>query len=578
MSSRALACFISLFCLNSAAVFSFPAINRVRTASDTVGLYQKFELRVNAEARFNNPYDPDEVALVAEFTAPSGKVWKIDGFFNPTDWETLWMVRFAPDETGAWRYVLRLKDREGEKSGGEGSFQAVASGQPGWVGIAPNGRYLRHSDGSPFYGVGLWYNDSYEEGEGGEITPEGLDQLKNRGCNFISFFPTPIETRGTGAGRYEQARCARMDRLFEMCESRGIRISWNLWFHSYISETVWGGGNARWGSNPYREVCAAKDFFNSAEAWRYSERLLRYTLARWGYSSSLFLWFVVDEIDGTDGWVNGDTLAAEAWCLKVHKWLKDNDPWGRPTTGTQCGAFPRYWSGGYRIFDIPAREIYEAQRWPMPAGAVIDGKEEHPLRASLLNYTGQTACLWAEFGKPVILGECGWAHTYYEPSQPGYLAMYHNALWGGLVNGLCCTPFWWAFSDYINDNVVTNQLQAFARFVEGLDLTGDSPAPLACRAGKGVEAWAMRNGGVVFGWAVNPRMTGIAGQKVSLDGLADGEYTLRVYHTWRGRFVAEEKVTVKDGRLTVTAPSLVTTGGRANQLGDDFAFLLTPSR
>lgn len=29
--------------------------------------------------------------------------------------------------------------------------------------------------------------------------------------------------------------------------------------------------------------------------------------------------------------------------------------------------------------------------------------------------------------------------------------MYHNALWVSLANGLCATPFWWAYSDYVND-------------------------------------------------------------------------------------------------------------------------------
>ncbi len=568
--------FAALLCLSLRPLTAAPTLGHLRAVQDTVGLYCKFELEVMAEARFANPYDPEEVALTAEFTAPSGKVWKVDGFYNPTEWENLWMVRFAPDETGAWRYMLHLKDREGEATGGEGAFQAVVSDEHGWIGIAPNGRYLRTSDGRPFYGVGLWYNDGFAEGNGGQITPEGLDRLKSKGGNFISFFPTPLETVGTGVGRYEQARCARLDQVFEWCEARDIRISWNLFFHSYYSETVWGGGNSRWNANPYREVCAAKDFFSSPEAWRYTERMLRYTMARWGYSRSLFFWFVVDEIDGTEGWQNGDSLAAQAWCGKVKGWLKEHDPWNRPTCGTQCGAFPRYWDAGYRLFDIASREVYEAQRWPMPKGARIDGKEEHPLRASVLNYSGQAARLWSEFGKPTILGECGWAHTYFEPSQPGYLAMYHNALWAGLSGGLCCTPFWWDYNEFICDILIGNQFKAFARFAGGLDLTGDSPAPLVCRTGKGISAWAMRNGGTVFGWAVNPLQTGIAGEKVTVEGVPDGRYTLKVYHTWRGHFLSEETVTVAGGKLTVTAPSLVTTNVRANQLGDDFAFLLTP--
>ena len=557
--------FLSMSPVLNAAV---PVFNSIRASGESVGRYEKLELRVSLDATYSNPFDPAEVELSAEFTAPSGKKWVIPGFYNPTSWNALWMVRFTPDEAGQWSYVLSARDSEGTARSEAGAFTAGESGRQGFVRIAGNGRYLAHSDGSPFYGVGLWYNDSYEDYGGGQIDEAGLDRLTRRGGNFISFFPTPLETMATGVGRYDQSRCGRLDQLFEWCEARGIKISWNLWFHSYLSETVWGGGNARWLTNPYRNVCNAADFFASDQAWRIQEKLYRYILARWGYSPSLFLWFAIDEMDGTDGWAHGDTLAAENWSRKVHEWFRANDPWGRPTTGTKCGAYPQYWPGGYRIFDIAAREIYEAQRWPMPKGAAVSAKEEHPLRASYLNYAGESAKLWREFGKPVIIGECGWSHTYYEPAQPGYLALYHNALWAGLVNGLCASPFWWAWSETLNDNVVNSQFEAFSRFVGELDLTGADPGPQAVRTEKGLDAWAMKNGSMVFGWAVNPKLgEGIAGRKVTVEGLADGDYKLKIFHTWRGRYLSEESVKVSGGRLTITAPELFTTDGRANQLG-----------
>ena len=557
-----------------------PVIHGIRASGDTVGLYEKIELRVSLDAAFDNPFDPGQVDLTAEFTAPSGKVWRVPGFYNPSSWDVLWMVRFAPaGETGEWSYVLRLADSQGATASEPHTFTVTDPKGHGWIRIAGNGRYLQHTDGAPFYGVGLWYNDEYDgPGRGGSITETDLDHLKRTGCNFIGFFPTPLETMATGAGRFDQDRCARLDRIFEWSEAREIKISWNLLFHSYASETVWGGGNARWLTNPYHNVCPAADFFSSPEAWQFQERLFRYIIARWGYSPSLFLWFVVDEIDGTEAWAKGNTEAAEAWCVKVRDWFHANDPWGRPTAGTQSGGKDRYWPGGYGIFDIASREIYEAQHWPMPRTAArLTGKEEHPLRSSYLNYGGEASRLWREFAKPAIIGECGWAHTFYEPSQPGYMAMYHNALWAGLANGLCATPFWWAYSEMLNDNVVNSQLGAFSRFVCGLDFSGDNPGPVVCRVGKGTDAWAMRNGATVFGWAVNPRLgEGIAGEKITLEGLTDGNYNLKIFHTWRGRFIEEKTIQAAGGKITFSAPELVTNRDRANQLGDDLAFVLTP--
>ena len=50
-----------------------PSILSVRADSREVGLYEKLELRIDVDATFTNPFDPDEIDLRAEFTSPSGK-------------------------------------------------------------------------------------------------------------------------------------------------------------------------------------------------------------------------------------------------------------------------------------------------------------------------------------------------------------------------------------------------------------------------------------------------------------------------------------------------------------------------
>lgn len=174
-----------------------------------VSLYEKLELRVELKATFQNPYDPDDLDLWAEFTAPSGKAWKIWGFYNPTSPPVLWMVRFTPTETGTWRYVVKVHDREGTAESKPREATVVASKHHGFVRIAGNKRYLQFTDGSPFYGVGMWYNDGYELFDRGYITEQGLDDLKQHGANFISFFHSPLETMGTGLGRYDERRAGR---------------------------------------------------------------------------------------------------------------------------------------------------------------------------------------------------------------------------------------------------------------------------------------------------------------------------------------------------------------------------------
>ncbi len=540
-----------------------PVINNIFQI-DSVALYDKFEVRLAISANYANPFDPEDIDVMATFTAPSGKQWKIPGFYQ-TGFGTPWKLRFSPDEPGRWKYTVRVKENRGEVMSPEKTFNVYKSKYSGPISIADNKRFLQHKNGTPFFGVGLWYN--------GRVTKENLDELKSKGVNFISNFITPLETLATGVGRYDQEVCARIDDMFELCEEREIVVSLNLWFHSFLSETVWGGGNIRWFSNPYQQITAAKDFYRSEEAWKYQEKLYRYFIARWGYSRSLAIWFIVDEINGTDGWVSGDSVMAGQWTKKVHDYFKTNDPYNHPTTGTRSGGLKEFFHDGYKSTDIAGREIYEAQGFPITKSGTLDSADVHPLKHSYTNYAGQITKIWDDYGKPVIIGETGWDHTYFEPGMPGYLAMHHNVLWVSLATGSCMTPFWWAFSPRMNDVAVSSQLLNIRRFTDSLafsKMTNLKRVQVTIPEGDG---FGMQSDLLTYGWVVNPK-TDVAGDQVTVYSMPEGKYKLKLFHTWRGVYLDEKEVVTVDGKIQFKVPILLTKGGHANYVGPDIAFVL----
>jgi hypothetical protein len=565
--------FLTLVCWLS-AIHAAPVITAIRQNSDTIGLYDKFEAGFSAKADYTNPFDPDQIDITAAFISPSGKQWAIHGFYLPSI-GGMWRVRFSPDETGTWKYTIHLKDKEGETTSGQRFFTAVASGYHGALVVAANRRYLQYRDGTSFYGVGLWYNDGYSGFDAGRVRPEELDRLKDLGVNFFSSFITPLETQGSGLGRYDQNICSRLDQLLELCEKRDMQLSLNLWFHAFLSETVWGAGNIRWETNPYQQVTPAKDFYRSSAAWAYQEKLYRYMIARWGYSRSLGIWFIVDEINGTDGWQKGDTAIASQWAAKVHDYFSKNDPYHRPTTGTRSGGVHEFWNEGYQTFDLAAREIYERQGWPVNNTGTLDSATVPPLVSSYTNYAGEISRLWKGYGRPVIIGETGWDHVFYEPSMPGYLAQYHNTLWVALASGTAMSPFWWAYSDLLNDNILTHQLSSLRRFTDQIPfsrLTGIAPADISATTG---NAYSIKSDQLIFGWVVNA-VTDVAGDKITIKSIPKGRYKLKIYHTWRGRFIGEEEVDGSDGTISFEIPRLIGSE-HANYIGQDAAFILTPS-
>lgn len=543
-----------------------PAVLNISQTIDSVGLYDKFEAGLTIKARFINPFDPDDIDIMATFTSPSGKKWAIPGFYHYT-FGTMWKIRFAPDELGKWTYQVHVRDKLGEAMSEVKSFKTIRSKYKGPIRIADNKRFLEYKNGSPFYGVGLWYN--------GRVTKENLDELKSKGVNFISNFITPLETMGSGVGRYDQDICMRIDDMFELCEEREILISLNLWFHSFLSETVWGGFNIRWHTNPYQQITSAKEFFRSSAAWKYQEKLYRYFIARWGYSRSLALWFIVDEINGTDGWVSGDSVMAGQWTKNVHGYFKKNDPYNHPTTGTRSGGIKEFFHDGYQVTDIAAREIYEAQGFPITKAGTLDSADIHPLTYSYNNYADQIRTIWDGYGKPVIIGETGWDHTYYEPGMPGYVAMHHNVLWVSLATGTAMTPFWWAFGRRMNDVIVSNQLMSIRKFTDSISFSKlANPLRIKVSIPDG-DGFGMKSDALIYGWVVNTK-TDVAGDSVTISSLKDGRYKLKLFHTWRGEFLGEKEVIATNGTLMFSVPSLHTTDGHASYIGQDAAFILEP--
>lgn len=559
--------------LASQSVFSMqqqdkPEIIRVTPNIDSVGLYDKFEARLTIKASFVNPFDPEDIDIKAVFTSPSGKIWTIPGFYHYT-FGTMWKIRFSPDELGEWKYKVMIKDKGGEGISGQNSFKAIPSKFKGPIKLAQNNRYLEYKNGTPFYGVGLWYN--------GRVTKENLDELKSKGVNFISNFITPLETMGSGVGRYDQDICMRLDELFEICEEREILISLNLWFHSFLSETVWGGFNIRWHTNPYQHVTSSKEFFRSSAAWKYQEKLYRYFVARWGYSRSLAMWFIVDEINGTDGWVSGDSLMAAQWTKNVHNYFKKNDPYNHPTTATRSGGLKEFFHEGYQATDIAAREIYEAQGFPLNHTGTVDSAVVNPLRQSYCNYANQIRTIWDGYGKPVIIGETGWDHTFYEPGMPGYVAMHHNVLWVSLATGTAMTPFWWAYSGKMNDVIVSNQLLNIRKFTDQIPLSKLSNLSRVSVKCAGGDGYGIQGDNAIFGWVVNPAAD-VSGRLITISSMKKGRYKLKFFHTWRGEFIQESEQQVLDESLTFAIPSLHSKESHANYIGQDIAFILEPVR
>ncbi|MEN8203854.1 MAG: DUF5060 domain-containing protein [Bacteroidota bacterium] len=531
--------------------------------STSTGLYERFEIDVIlVDACYDNPYDPDEIDLSAVFTSPTGKQWYINGYFDNTTLEAQWKVRFSPDETGEWSYVLNAKDSITTASSPRHTFTAVTSGHNGWIRVSEaQPHYFEHHNGETFFGVGAYYPWPGADAE------EMFDKLGQAGGNFWGFWntvidnATVIESLASGLGRYDQEQCGWIDQLLQYSEERDMKMMLAIWPHNLLDEAVCDICH-EWQYNPYKNIMNPAEFFTHEEGWKYQEKQYRYLIARYASYRSLGIWEIINEVTLTDAWMipNGPANGLE-WVRKVDSYFKEHDPYLHPTTANGHGG--HYWKEGFGVVDASTVHLYETG-WPKRYYG-------NNMRSSLYVYADISQQMWNDYTQPGFMGEAGFYHTYGDVPAPSkeYTELYHNAMWTCWANGNANAPLWWEFNTLdIMSSDVLEQMKAFSEVVSLVDYSHLNIGPVSADA-EGCDAFALAGDTAGFGWLREISGGDIRGKSISLSVVSDTVYSIRWYNTWTGDFLETNYARSVNGTLRFYVPSEAVAPPSA-----DMAFLL----
>jgi hypothetical protein len=199
--------------------------------SEEIGIYHRLEPR-SFGYRPCNPFDPDELEIRVEFTAPSGKRSEIGAFwyreFRPpaavlANGPPSWRARFTPTEVGSWTAVARIPARGLETE--PVTFQVTTSANPGFIRVHPqNPRYVAFDDGTFFYPIGL--NMGWWSGAGTALGDynKWMTLFASNGGNTIRVWMVDwsfgIEWDDTHLGDYTRrlGKAWLLDQIFRMAE------------------------------------------------------------------------------------------------------------------------------------------------------------------------------------------------------------------------------------------------------------------------------------------------------------------------------------------------------------------------
>jgi hypothetical protein len=537
--------------------------------------WEKFEIMIELDATFNNPYDPQDIRLDAQFESPSGETMVVPGFyyqdFNFTiangtqtmrpDGDPTWRVRFTPTEAGAWRYRVIATTPTSSARGTWMTFNALEAINHGFIRIdSRNPRYFAFDDGTPYFPVGE--NIGWSVGQSLVDYQTWMDGLAGADGNFIRVWMASwefgIEWLDTGLGNYErrQDRAFELDQVFNMARERDIYIMLSLINHGQYSETT----NPEWESNPYNAANGGPlntpiEFATNPDAIRFWHQRLRYIAARWGYSTNLMTWEWWNEINWTP-LVDPDVLAP--WVARSAAYLRTLDPYDHLIThsGSQVGD-TMVW--GQESMDFTQAHIYD------PSSLVLS------FEAAITNWLRtypDKPFLMGEFGSPAPIDTEG--------------VMLHSGLWSAPMNGAAGTAMLWWWDTHIEPNDLYYHFAGIAAFYAEEDLGARqwtaTTAELSERPNSRIYGQQANDYALL--WIVNRQYSpeslidlyegnlidgvenplditfpDVEGVSMTLTGLDDGTYTVEFWDTIAGTISETRTVEISGGTVTIAIPT-----------------------
>ncbi len=584
----------SMLALGAEGVSQAPLQLRSATANrPLVPRFGTLELVLDLSASYSNAFDPDEIDVHGIFISPNNKEFRVNGFlYQPFSrrldgdteklepaGEPVWKIRFTPDITGDWRYILTAKDRTGSATLPKAGFRVTESQNRGFIRrSANNPRIFLWDDGRPFFPVGE--NLCWGGKRGSFDYDTWLPQLAAAGGNFIRLWMSSwncalewsAKERGDwragsyhGAGNYSLDNAWKLDTIFDAAAAKGINLMLCLGTYGEFNE---GGyfGEGQWKANPYNRdnggPCAKPaDFWADPVARRLYQQRLRYLVARYADRTNLAAW---------EFW--NEAQAPALWVAEMARYLKGTAQSAGPTLDPYAHLVSTTY-GNDEVWKLP--EIDFTQTHSYGTGNIAD----HAV------VVREESRKHAKFAKPHLMAEFGidWRSpdAKYDPESKGI--NFHNALWSSLVSGDAGTAMIWWWDNYIHPKGLVGQFSAVRRFVDAVPWNRGEWRELKVQAscqGEGTPGsgtverpapkpivYGISDGRTALAWLLNPAhnwkniyekrpvpvLTGIS---VTLQEFPFGSYRAEWWDTRTGEIVKREEMKCADGNLNLALKEL----------------------
>ncbi|MBM4093391.1 MAG: hypothetical protein FJ276_28865 [Planctomycetes bacterium] len=286
------------------------------------------------------------------------------------------------------------------------------------------------------------------------------------------------------------------------------------------------------------------------QAIRDAQRLLRYAVARWGYSPQVVTWEYFNENDPglpTDRFYG--ELGTYLETIDVYRHLRATSTW-HPS--------PRDWKH-------PQLDVADLHFYLRPEK---NRRFEDEVEAAV----GQAALLREHApGKPALISEFGLADLQWratsEMRDSNSLADFHNGLWASALSGASGTAMFWWWERLDQKNAYPHY-RPLSSFLADIPWTTARLQRIdaACQSDNPLRLVGLQNNRQAYFWLFDPRASfestvirqttveSIRGATVEIRGMEPGSYAIQWWDTWQGGMIRQQLLTIDGGVPRVDVP------------------------
>ena len=529
-------------------------LGRLNIVTTTPSVNTKIEGWFLINNSYSNIYNPDEVKVDALITLPNQQKITVPAFYfvqqnyQTNRWaadtsQQNWAVRFSSKLSGVHKIVMRLTDAQGTIQSAETTVNIAANAtNKGIIGVDSfNYQYFRRATGEPFYPLGInvaWNNlENYTK---------IIGNLSAGKANFVRYWHAAFNQQqlewknngfNSGIGIYSQAAAATQDSVLDLCTNKEMNLQMCLFHHGMFSENV----NSNWNDNPYNVanggyLTRAEEFFYNATAKGQTKKLLRYIVARWGYSSNLFAWELFNEVQFT-GIFNSQTAT---WRTEVIKW---HDEMGQYIKSID--AFKH----------VVTTSADDNQIVSMNGIAGLDNLQYHTYSNTILDnlVVKDASFLNAMTNKSIICGEYGTSTNADVPFD-----VQRNAIWTGITSQV--PHLMWLWDNYTDPSWGLLFKQP-AAFVKNEDFTRQGTLSKWSFTLSSPSTTVLKSGGFstpknnFYGYIYDAlNQNNLGGTQMTMPNMPRGTYRIQYYMPDSARVVVMDSVLLTPFNNTIVLP------------------------